>query len=870
MLNHPTEEHERMPHSHPSTARLQSALQRDAQLVVNLLLGFRSGQERTEGYWSESGPAAKVRLTCHILEALYLLDPDALRTTLDNGLSWLVNLSDGLNNGQATEDMLSACQHPSRFKTLIWLEQFTDDEIQEEFNQLGSHLNADGYLVHAHINMLLASMIYMDGLLLLEQQERLTSEQAERKACIQSMLAGKLDEWCTSPSMVGDETLDPGKLSYALDLLVRAGQLDVESEVAKVIQRSLSDHIFEHRNDRPLDSDILYCAIHLISHFRQISGVAEAVSSLVSAIRQKYVTRDFRRESSSFNPLYVRLLIHLHGPKLKSEVMNLLLDREQAHRDEHEKLESEIRRTAFEQIVTSRVRASIQEDIPLTGGLTRAEVFRVKFQVYLSGVGEESTVAPMQIAGGFNSMVVKIDSLGKILAAIDRYEKLPAVAKPYFATHVGPPTALDTLATGQAYLVLEDLTERYDTFRSIVDKYDRRRLSSEQREVLIQACDTVLSQLFEIYEHTRQPASVYSGSQLHRLYFGRMERALVEAAQKHTHLKSWYGGFRLGDTIHFPGMEHYHNKLDRFRENLRVKHLMLVHGDCHTRNIMIDDCYERIKLIDLDRISKNGDYIQDISMLLEDIAVFRFVFDPSYANFMDTDQVIFPAHDRQGIENRVEYPPLTSRMVIEIQQHIMNRVEQYALSIGDEEWRARLWLALGIHLLRLVEKQEDTKRASVLYVEAIKLFDVLEKSLEQKEMPEGVPFPGIHTRAQKEKGEQPLWPQLSSGVRSKLLQLHLALEREIANLRIDVARTGASVRYFTAGIDFPILIINGERSPIQLLLAAAPSSFRKHRQFIGEYRKSGALRTIVNEDAINDTQVAVDIIRQAIARFTEA
>ena len=857
--------HARGPENLPGQALLNS--QDDAQLVVKLLVDFREKQDPTEGYWADSGPAARLRLTCHILEALFLLDPDALRTTLDNGLSWLVNLSDGLINGQTGEDTLSVCQHPSRFKTLIWLNQFTDGEIRDEFRQIGDKLNSEGLLQSTHVDQLLGSMIYLDSLLLLTSGEGISQEETRHKTSILALLKSRVAQWCGEAPLLESKRLSEGELSYAFDLLVRAQGLEPESPLGEQIADHLCRYIVEHRADRPLDSDVLYSAIHLVSHFPNRPGVQAAIHSLIGAVRQKYHNRDFRRESSSFDPLYMRLLNQVHGPQLKSEVMNLLLQREHSHLVESKEKESAQRQSAFDQVVKNRIQVNIRESTALTGGLTKAKVFRVSFHISLQGVGEESTLSPTQITGDFTSMVVKIDTLSRLLTAIDRYKKLPPAVKSYFATHLGPPTALDTAASGEAYLVLEDLTERYDTFRTIVDRYDRRRLALEHRQKLFQACDVVLDQLFAIYEHSRQPASVYSGYQIYRLYLGWMERALLEGAQKHPHFKSWYQGFWLTEKFRFPGLEYYHSKLDRFKERLRVKHLMLVHGDCHTRNIMIDDCFEQIKLIDLDKVSEHGDYIQDISMMLEDIAVFRFVFDEKYINFIDLDKVTFPSHDKEGIEQRIDYPSFTSRTVLEIQEHIMDRVEAYAQSIGDSEWRARLWLALAIHLLRLVEKQDEPKMASVLYAEAIKLLDVLDRSLEKKEMPSGIPFPGSHGIAEEAKGDQALWPLADPPVRQNLLKLHRAILGESQSIKADVNRTGSVVRYYRAGVRVPFMSINAERSPVQIRLAAKPEIFKTQAGFVTPYKTEGPLGTLLELAALEETDRALAIVRQALAHL---
>ena len=198
----------------------------------------------------------------------------------------------------------------------------------------------------------------------------------------------------------------------------------------------------------------------------------------------------------------------------------------------------------------------------------------------------------------------------------------------------------------------------------------------------------------------------------------------------------------------------------------------------------------------------------------------------------------------------------------------MARVEEYALGIGDSEWRARLWLALAVHLLRLVEKQDDPKLASVLYVEAIKLLDVLTKSLESKQMPGGVPFAGTHGIGEEEAGEQNLWPHISAPIRQNLLNLHNVMVDSIHDLRVESNSTGFWVRYYLPGIPVPVMTINEEHSLIHVRLAVETSIFQTDAQWVKPYKTEGPHRTLVDLSALEETEIALGIVRQAIAHLS--
>lgn len=853
----------------PTTA---SNLEKDAQLALSMLLFFDTTQDRNEGMWRDGGPSATLRLTCHILESLYLLHQDAMRSTIDSGLTWLMNLSDGLENGHLNEDRRAVCEHPSRFKTLIWLHNLSDPEIRAEFQSLGDRIGPDGLLHGTSLDPKLATLIFLDSLLLLPEAEMPTDL---RK--IRSQIVEIVHDWVAqmeTPSESRDKKQAPsavltqGQLSYAVDLMLRAEKVETDWLVSHGHHQLLIDYVLTHLTDRPLDSDVLYCAIQLATHFGDMPSTQAAVERLLERIRQKYYREDLRKESSSFHPLVMRLLVAFHGPQIEAEVLGLMLRRERTHYDQGVASQENQRRSAFQEVIKRRIQIGIQGETPLTGGITKAKVFRVKFHVHLHGLGEERA-SSTSISGDFNSMVIKVGTLDLLLTSIENYRRLPSAVKPYFATHSGPIGPLPDSHDGQAYLILEDLTDKYETFRSVVDRYDRRSLAAEHRNRLYQACDLVLSQLFEIYDHTRESASAYTGFQVYRIYLSRLERALIEGAKRHSHLKTWYQGFWLNGEFRFPAIEYYHRKLDRFKAKLRVPNLTLVHGDCHTRNIMVDDCFEQIKLIDLDRTTENGDYIQDIALLFEDIAIFRFIFDEDYPYYLESEKVHFPSHDEAGIENKIVYDPLTSRSVVSVQQHMMGFVESYATRIQDTFWRERLWLAIAVHLLRLMEKHDDPKLATVLYVEAIKLLDRLDRALESGIHPPGIPFPGTHAITEEGEGEAALWPTLPEESRTYLRSIHREILNSTDTLRFDINRTGTSVHYFVNGVTYPVLAIYGDRSPIQMLMAADPTALDDPRQLASPKESRGALRTVVELSGQADLAYVSDLILQTIKFVSE-
>ena len=142
---------------------------------------------------------------------------------------------------------------------------------------------------------------------------------------------------------------------------------------------------------------------------------------------------------------------------------------------------------------------------------------------------------------------------------------------------------------------------------------------------------------------------------------------------------------------------------------------------------MLDASLEHLKLIDLDNVDYDGDYIKDFALLIEDVCVFRFLFDDGYRFFLDRDKIRFVtiSNERRVIENKIEYPTFTSEAVRLFQQHLLSRLEKHAQTIDDACWRQRLWLALASSLIYLASKQTDKLYATVLFTQAINLLDEL-------------------------------------------------------------------------------------------------------------------------------------------------
>ncbi len=372
--------------------------------------------------------------------------------------------------------------------------------------------------------------------------------------------------------------------------------------------------------------------------------------------------------------------------------------------------------------------------------------------------------------------------------------------------------------------------------------------------------------LFDIYRKPRRKESDVVGYQVARLYFMRLDRALIAMCrpEKFPRLKDFFRGFWHGGR-RYDSIERYQTLLYRYSEALRPPSLMLMHGDCHGRNVMLDDCYEQIKLIDLDKLDPAGDYILDMGLLIEDVALFRRIFDETYRAYLRPDEIDVSA---DGAE--IRYPHLVGEVAAHFQAVLLHHLEPFAAELGDKNFRLRLWLSIALYLLRLVDKVTDLRHGAVLYAEAIKLIDALVYHLET-----GQPLPPIPIPRESAHGAES-GPALAWTPETLALQAAVLAQASAAGLEVRsaVRSNGRSVAYFVGRPDEPFAIIDAKRQPPGILLRCDLAVLEDHWGYAeavagANTARPGAPRSVIRPPSGYDSDAVRAMLGRALHAWSE-
>ena len=755
----------------------------DAALGAVLLRYLRRSFDTRTGAWAVQGRDDRetLRRTCHAAEVLHRLsfDRDTAALVRESG-NWLINLP--ANEHHSPADRHGMRMYPSRFKTLAHLNRFDDPEVRSDFLDLLSK-EVNGLIRNAGESDVLTTCIVLDTLLHLDrigQRAHICADdQYER---IVRALRVQLRAWKPPQAQNGASARAPSRceidnprdLSYAFGLLVHVDPAVLPARSLTNLAGALVTAIRDRNRGRASDwSHALYSALQLAEHRAGDMAVRPALADLLAELRALYAAGDaVRHWDMVSHTLVLRLLLTFYGDAEFGRLVasQFLRDVEIRHDEEGGLLEAEL-----QTIVRERLRVQLGDLKELSGGYTEDRVYHVPF-LYSSA-----------------SMIVKRSTRDNFLLATENYKRLPPHLRDLF---VRLPSEAQVHKSGKSssyFLIMEDLTN-LETFWQLFNEFDQRAMSDAHRRLLERATALACDAVFSMFRATSSGRSNFPGTQVSRLYLSQIESKLARAVERVPWLKNSLQSYRVGEQ-RYKALDYYLGVVTKHAHALQPRSLGLAHGDFHARNIMLDRDCTRLKLIDLDKLVRAGDYLGDLGTLLQDLAAYRRIIEPEREYGLPRDRVLFesnPSAKAGTVESAVRYPALGRPATVFLQDQVLRAVEHQAQEIGDVGWKPRIWLATATALLMRLAYQTEKEAVSVIYGEGVRLLHELSRFLEHGEplptllFPQSWPEPTLARLAFQ--AELPQWAAHSALLR----EVHTGLEHLAARTEYSYE----AVRYY--------------------------------------------------------------------------
>ncbi len=197
---------------------------------------------------------------------------------------------------------------------------------------------------------------------------------------------------------------------------------------------------------------------------------------------------------------------------------------------------------------------------------------------------------------------------------------------------------------------------------------------------------------------------------------------------------------------------------------------------------------------------------------------------------------------------------------------MLRHLDAFAQEMGDETWKARLWLASATALLRLATSQDPGafSQAAVLYAEAMKLLDALIGHLEEQLPLDDLPFPGRHPPGvippRPPAGDQPHWPE----EKRYLYAIHEGILAVAPGVEHRLDRSGQVVRYSWGNGAAPFAVLDGKSPRPVLLLACPPDRLDDPLNLSRPRRTETRLQTAVPIRATTSMEAILHLIAQTL------
>ena len=720
--------------------------------LAQQLCDFFQNRLQDQQIWNDSSVVRSVSTGCQIVEAFYNLDLPAFESTLEPALKWLRGVPSARE--LSADEARAARLFPSRFKTFALLRDFEDAGLKRDFQELATHFDsAQGMIINLPSGMHpeLATLIWVDTLRYLERDGWSISRYNARMQHALKGIRRAFDEWLADKSNKnGLRNLhrihfhDDGDASYAFEILVHQGAFDRRPAARKRAREKLVNIVRRAKTVDARNHAPLYCAIQLATHFPDENAHA-VVREWLRRLNEWFDEHWSTALPLDLAALTLRLLALTYGDALRAQMFQdnwkyrQENERRAKHAAEHQQ-EQEL-----EQILRSTFKIKVGTRETLSGRRSQNKVLRVRFGFRTDATtdtGDHVSQDPSALR-----LIIKQGSVESLRHAIQSYNNLDHELRHYFARHSSSISPLNSEPDAPWYLLMEDLGNT-KPLSELLTKLDEPHFGDGREDQAALAAQSV-AEAFQALHRTSQRLNLNATTNhVDRLYILPIT-ASIDYLCEPSHfpmLKPFVDDAFEANEINHRRLTAYLTALRPYETKmLRPPFLTQVHGDAHSRNIMLDADMREAKFVDVETMGGGQDYLMDYALLIEDVAFYRtFLIDEEDKRRRAGDWKIRVAGDLSGeTRNSVQYPffPQSSEAAIVFQREILRQIKHFAERMGDETWQPRLWLAIAKSLIMLLDRQTQSKRLSaqraldveqviVGYAEAVRLLNELVTVLE--------------------------------------------------------------------------------------------------------------------------------------------
>lgn len=328
----------------------------------------------------------------------------------------------------------------------------------------------------------------------------------------------------------------------------------------------------------------------------------------------------------------------------------------------------------------SKISVELKE---LKGGLSGSQVYRVK---------ATCGVPTFNVLSDLPNFVVKINFKDSFHQEALNYRNIPDPLKKYFARVDADKLFQASKDKALWLFIMEDLID-YDTLYHMMNV----------EEVTFNELQPTIEKLSLILEKLYLPKAglkyLYKNSAgvIKSAYLGKMERTLNLVARKED------------PALPPEQISEIRSLLDAIpASRLEPPYMTLMHGDLHSRNIMVRSSDLDIKFIDIDNFAVLGDFIYDFGELIVHASFVGRISEIDSAELTESnyDSFVTPEHISD---------------LSKIEGILAEKAKEIAARLADTSWSKRLLLAEARFLLTCVLHEEDDTKALIYSNKAIGL-----------------------------------------------------------------------------------------------------------------------------------------------------